>query len=115
MVHDYLCGRYAYSQMVYEKLAPALQYVWWIDSKNFVEFTRPLYAKLLPFPLNFYYPGQYEKRAKQMMASLFGEDDDSNMIETAVSDLLISCLYSECLIMSLARRSISKQKNASHC
>lgn len=76
---------YAYIQMVYEKLVPALQFVWWIDAKNFVEFTRPLYAKLLPFPFNFYYPGHYEKRAKQLIASLYGEDDDLSMIETAVS------------------------------
>ena len=59
--------------------------MWWIDAKNFVEFSRPLYAKLLPFPLNFYYPGQYEKNAKQMMASLFTEEEDLLVIETAVS------------------------------
>ena len=59
--------------------------MWWIDSKNFVEFSRPLYAKLLPFPLNFYYPGQYEKHAKQMMVSLYPEEEDFSVIETAVS------------------------------
>lgn len=76
--------------MVYEKLVPALQFVWWIDAKNFVEFTRPVYAKLLPFPLNFYYPGQYEKGAKQLIASLYGQTDDLSVIETAVSSTLNS-------------------------
>lgn len=61
--------------------------MWWIDSKNFVEFSRPLYAKLLPFPLNFYYPGQYEKHAKQLMVSLYPEEEDFSVIETAVSKL----------------------------
>jgi len=76
---------YAYTQLVYEKLVPALNFVWWIDAKNFVEFSRPLYARLLPFPLNFYYPGQYEKHAKQLVASLYNDDEDLSMIETAVS------------------------------
>lgn len=56
-----------------------------MDAKNFVEFSRPLYAKLLPFPTNFYYPGQYEKHAKQLLFSLYNEDEDPQVIETAVS------------------------------
>lgn len=76
---------FAYSHLIYEKLVPALQFVWWIDAKNFTEFSRPLYAKLLPFPLNFYYPGQYEKHAKQLAMSLYPEEDDLSIIETAVS------------------------------
>lgn len=81
--------------MVYEKLVPALQFVWWIDAKNFVEFTRPVYAKLLPFPLNFYYPGQYEKAAKQLIGSLYGQTDDLSVIETAVSSILNSRIFNE--------------------
>lgn len=81
---------YAYSHLVYEKLVPAMQFIWWIDGKNFVEFSRPLYAKLLPFPLNFYYPGQYEKHAKQLVSSLYTEEEDLSVIETAVSCLLKS-------------------------
>lgn len=83
---------FAYSHLIYEKLVPALQFVWWIDSKNFIEFTRPLYAKLLPFPLNFYYPGQYEKHAKQLAMSLYPEEDDLSVIETAVYRQADECL-----------------------
>ncbi|KAI9555759.1 Metaxin-1 [Daphnia sinensis] len=83
---------FAYSHLIYEKLVPALQFVWWIDSKNFVEFTRPLYAKLLPFPLNFYYPGQYEKHAKQLAMSLYPEEEDLSVIETAVYRQADECL-----------------------
>ena len=75
----------AYSQLISEKLVPALEFVWWVDSKNFVEFSRPLYAKILPFPLNFYYPGQYEKQAKELITSLYDNEDDLSVIETAVS------------------------------
>lgn len=74
----------AYSQLVAEKLAPALSFVWWMDAKNFVEFSRPTYAKLLPFPLNFYYPGRYEQDAKDLMSALYREDEDPSVVETAV-------------------------------
>lgn len=76
---------YAYIQMINEKLGPALEFVWWVDSKNFVEFSRPLYAKLLPFPLNFYYPGQYEKNAKNLLDSLYIDETNYQTLETAVS------------------------------
>ena len=75
----------AYTQMVGEKLAPALEYIWWVDGKNFVEFSRPTYAKCLPFPLNFYYPGKYENHAKELIAALYHEDESAEVIETAVS------------------------------
>lgn len=83
---------YAYTQLVYEKLVPALNFVWWIDAKNFVEFSRPLYARLLPFPLNFYYPGQYEKHAKQLVSSLYNDDEDLSMVETAVYRAAEECI-----------------------
>jgi len=82
----------AYSQLINEKLNPALKYVWWMDAKNFVEFSRPLYAKLLPFPTNFYYPGQYEKHAKQLLFSLYNEDEDPQVIETAVYKEAEECI-----------------------
>jgi len=82
----------AYSQLICEKLSPALKFVWWMDAKNFVEFSRPLYAKLLPFPLNFYYPGQYEKHAKHLLGSLYNDDEDLSVIETAVYKEAEECI-----------------------
>ena len=33
-------------------------YCLWMDSRNFTEFSRPLYAKKCIFPLNFIVPGR---------------------------------------------------------
>ena len=111
----------AYTQLVKDKLVPALEFVWWVDSKNFVEFSRPTYANCLPFPLNvsikapisrfvvgfnhqiclfptifqFYYPGQYENRAKELIAALYKEEEDYEVIETAVrfNATFENCIY----------------------
>lgn len=100
--------------MVYEKLGPALEFVWWVDSKNFIEFSRPLYAKLLPFPLNFYYPGQYEKHAKNLVDSLYNEENNHQTLETGVSQHsdLSTKVFTTSLIFLLSRFT-SRQKNAS--
>lgn len=60
----------AYTSILEEKLQPALLYVWWIDSKNYVELTRPWYAKALPFPQNYFVPGRYQKDATERLAAL---------------------------------------------
>ena len=36
-------------------------YSLWVDSRNFTEFSRPLYAKKCAFPLNFIVPGRLYK------------------------------------------------------
>ena len=130
----------AYTQLVKDKLVPALEFVWWVDSKNFVEFSRPTYANCLPFPLNvsikapiswfvvglnhpiclfptifqFYYPGQYENRAKELIAALYKEEEDYEVIETAVrfNTTFKNCIY-EVIIFHC--RYTSKRWNASPC
>jgi hypothetical protein len=40
---------------------------------------------LFIFPnFQFYYPGQYENRAKELIAALYKEEDNFEVIETAV-------------------------------
>ena len=41
----------AFIQLMDEKLNPAIKYLYWIDTKNHVEMTRPWFGKHLPFPL----------------------------------------------------------------
>lgn len=53
----------AYTAMLKQKLKPALLYMWWVDAKNYVELTRPWYAKALAFPLNYVLPGQMQRDA----------------------------------------------------
>lgn len=57
----------------------------WVDTKNYIELIRPWYAKALPFPCNYYYPGSYEREAKKHLEALYDQDDDPQAIETFVS------------------------------
>ncbi|XP_023248487.1 metaxin-1 isoform X2 [Copidosoma floridanum] len=66
----------AYQTMLEECLYPALQYEWWVDEQNLNQIIRQWYCKALPFPLNFYYPGKYEKYAKYMVEALYPNLDD---------------------------------------
>jgi hypothetical protein len=57
-----------------EKLAPALKYLMWVDTKNHIEMTRPWFGSHLPFPLGLYYPNKFEGEAVQLVESLHGHD-----------------------------------------
>lgn len=81
----------AYVNMLEEKLLPALQYIWWVDEKNYLSLTRPWYSKALPFPFNFYYPSKYLKEAQQMMEALHGMENKSD-IENKVYNEAEKCL-----------------------
>ncbi|XP_078060540.1 metaxin-1-like [Mustelus asterias] len=48
----------AFASLIEEKLLPALIYMFWVDSKNYVSFTRPWYGEAIPFPLNFFLPNR---------------------------------------------------------
>lgn len=60
-------------------------FIRWVEEANYIDITRPLYAALLPFPLNYYYPGRYEREAKNYIETMFLEDEDTSVIETYVS------------------------------
>jgi len=66
----------AFSQLMEEKLKPALLYAFWIDAKNLTELTRPWYAKKLGVPQCFYYPGKYATHAAAVIESRVGVDAD---------------------------------------
>lgn len=40
---------------------------WYVDSKNFTEAVRPLYAKLLAFPIRYFVPAQLRDAAKSRL------------------------------------------------
>ncbi|RLU20930.1 hypothetical protein DMN91_007544, partial [Ooceraea biroi] len=82
----------AYDALLKEKLYPAIQFIWWIDKKNLEELVRPWYCKALPFPLNFYYPGRFERQAHSLMQSLYPLEDNINVIENEVYLKAQECL-----------------------
>ncbi|XP_033224583.1 metaxin-1 isoform X2 [Belonocnema kinseyi] len=82
----------AYESMLKEKIFPALQFIWWVDERNFRQVIRPWYAKALPFILNYYYPSKYEKQAKAMMEALYPTEDEISNVENSVYSEAQKCL-----------------------
>ncbi|XP_075238420.1 metaxin-1 [Lycorma delicatula] len=82
----------ACTAMLKEQLYPALQYIWWMDEKNYIGLTRRWYAKTLPIPWNFYYPRSYEKRAKLYFEALFPYVQNNEFIESEVYSSAEKCL-----------------------
>ncbi|XP_054756662.2 metaxin-1-like [Lytechinus pictus] len=62
----------AYSSLLEEKLLPALQYTWWVDAKNYTEFSRPWFAKTIHFPFNYFIPGQLQRIAESSLEAKRG-------------------------------------------
>ncbi|XP_067139102.1 metaxin-1 isoform X2 [Centruroides vittatus] len=60
----------AYSSLLKNSLYPALLYISWMDEQNYTEVTRPWYAKILPFPLNYFIPGHMQRKAIKTIHSL---------------------------------------------
>ncbi|RWS12576.1 Metaxin-1-like protein [Dinothrombium tinctorium] len=76
----------AYTSMVTRKLEPALLYLWWLDEKNFIDFTRPWYAKHIPIPGNFFIPGKLQARAEETVKALYDSVDESLLSNLIYSD-----------------------------
>ncbi|XP_001601774.2 metaxin-1 isoform X1 [Nasonia vitripennis] len=81
----------AFNTMLDECIRPALQYLWWVDQPNLNQVIRPWYCKALPFPFNFYYPGKYEKQAKDMLEALHPTKEDK-AAESSIYSKAQKCL-----------------------
>ncbi|XP_053552954.1 metaxin-1-like [Bombina bombina] len=73
----------AFMSLMEEKLLPALIHSFWIDAKNYVEYTRKWYAEAIPFPLNFFIPNQMHKRHLERLQLIRGEGwrEDDEILE----------------------------------
>lgn len=49
-------------------------YAFWVEPKNYVEVTRSWYAEHLPFPLNFFLPGQMQRHQLDKLRLLRGDE-----------------------------------------
>jgi metaxin len=88
----------AFIQLMDDKLGPALKYLYWVDTKNHIEMTRPWFGKHLPFPLGLYYPNKFEQEVIKLIESVhghFGEDGEignDTVVETSVYKGAEECL-----------------------
>ncbi|RWS25498.1 Metaxin-1-like protein [Leptotrombidium deliense] len=76
----------AYIAMVTHKLEPCLMYLWWGDEKNYIEFTRPWFAKKIPFPGNYFIPGHLQRKVDEMLKATFENIDESQIPAILFSD-----------------------------
>lgn len=83
----------AYTAMLKHKLKPALMYQWWVDAQNYVELTRPWYAKALGFPFNYLLPGQMQRSATAALNTrLEGFDLDGDQAQIALFKEAQECM-----------------------
>ncbi|XP_072346788.1 metaxin-1b [Scyliorhinus torazame] len=68
----------AFASLIEEKLLPALIYMFWVDSKNYVSFTRPWYGEAIPFPLNFFLPNRMHTRFLERLRLIRGGQWNDN-------------------------------------
>uniref|UniRef100_UPI00398F055E metaxin-1b n=1 Tax=Pristiophorus japonicus TaxID=55135 RepID=UPI00398F055E len=84
----------AFSSLIEEKLLPALIYMFWVDSKNYVSFTRPWYGEAIPFPLNFFLPNRMHVRSLERLRLIRGGQwhDNEEEAETEIYKEARECL-----------------------
>ncbi|XP_041042879.1 metaxin-3 isoform X1 [Carcharodon carcharias] len=71
----------AFIALIEEKLRPALLHTFWVDIENYCNLTRPWFASRIPFPLNFYLPGQMSRSAMNQIVLTKGEPPFYNLKE----------------------------------
>lgn len=90
----------AFEQLITEKLAPGLSYLFWVDAKNQIEMTRPWYGKHLSFPFGLYYINRYHREATEYIQSLYGHCiDDEEVTNNQMIETLIYRNAEECLTL----------------
>jgi len=61
----------AYGHMLERKILPGLLYAFWVDKKNYDSFTRPWYARSLPFYYRWFIPLRMQGKAQGRIFSLY--------------------------------------------
>ncbi|CAG8488865.1 9392_t:CDS:2, partial [Dentiscutata erythropus] len=57
----------AFASYLEESVYDILLFAWYVDSKNFIEVIRPLYAGLLSFPMQYFIPAQLRSSARERL------------------------------------------------
>lgn len=92
-----------------------LLYVWWVDAKNYTECIRPWYAKALPLPFNYIYPGRFERQAKSYLEVVYGEDLTPKQVEETVSLVIHIFIIHQIVNTYIYYRHMQTHKNVYQC
>ena len=56
-----------------------------MDDSNYTKFTRPWYAKRLPFPLNYFVPGRISQQMRQQICERINYSEETDdLLESKV-------------------------------
>lgn len=76
---------YALRNMIAQNMKTVMQYIWWVDPKNYEELTFAWYCQKMPVPFNRIYPHFCRKTAKYLIdETLGGPEDDPDVIKRYV-------------------------------
>jgi metaxin len=83
----------AYENLMRTRFNPAFVFTWWLDENNYAEVIRPMFAKKLPVPFNYFYPGHFQRQVKEYLWQVYNlpaetpseEDLNWRIIEKDVS------------------------------
>ncbi|ERL91096.1 metaxin-1 [Dendroctonus ponderosae] len=84
----------ALSNMVQAKLRGPVEFAFWVDSRNFEEFTRVWFAKALPLPFNILLSRQFKENAVNLVESMCPNDSCMELVKEYFNSLARECLAS---------------------
>jgi len=59
-------------------------FTFWVDDKNYTKFTRPWYARRLPFPLNYFIPGRISRQTRWKISEGMYSEETDEVLENKV-------------------------------
>lgn len=84
----------AITNLVQSKLRAAVEYVFWVDQRNYEEFTRVWYSRALPLPFNIIHTNSFKENSITLMESLYPQTCNNEVIKDNLTSLATECLSS---------------------
>ena len=85
---------HAFVQFVEYMLKPVIEYIYWVDEKNYNEVTRPWFTKIMMFPSNLLFTRVRRFKARHLLELRFGDLDSTEFLEVQVLVIADDCFTS---------------------
>jgi len=84
----------AITNLVQSKLKVVTEFVYWVDQRNYEEFSRVWYTRALPMPFNLIHTKRFKEYAFNLVESLYPNDYTMEFIKEYLGALATECLSS---------------------
>ncbi|XP_030760931.1 metaxin-1 [Sitophilus oryzae] len=85
---------FAITNLVDSKLKPVTEFVFYTDQRNYHEFTKVWYFKALPMPFNQIHASRIQRRAEDLIESLYPNDVNMEVVKDYINVVARECLSS---------------------